>query len=111
GGAGAAITLQVHAEHADLTELLGELQRDLALLEPVADVGRHLVGDKRPYGVADVALLVGQLAVQAEIVARVEGGRGGRGRGHGGRCLLVGCGAGGRWASVRRRGRAETLIL
>ncbi len=80
GRAGAAVAGEVHAEHAELAELRRELaRREARLLEPVADVREHAVAHERAHGVADVALLVGEQAIDVEEVLGTE--RGGRGCG------------------------------
>ena len=81
-GAGAAVALEVHAEDVQLAELLGELERDRGLLEPVADVGDDLVLDESADSVADVALFVREKRVDREEVGGVDLGGGGGGRGH-----------------------------
>src|SRR5215216_1599808 len=70
-GAGAAVALQVHAEQAQVAELLGQLAGQLAALEPAGDLGQHPVGDEAAGGVADQPLLLRQLPVQVE---EVQGG-------------------------------------
>jgi hypothetical protein len=64
----------VHPEEAELAELGDQLAREDALLEPVADVGQHLLPHEGPHGVADRLLLVVQERVDREEVERLERG-------------------------------------
>ena len=70
----------MHPEEAELRELLEDLAREDALLEPVADVLEDVVAHELAHGVADRALLVVEERVDREVVERVEGGALGRGR-------------------------------
>ncbi len=78
-GAGAPVPLQVHPEQAELPQFTRQLDRDRPGLEPVADVRGDLVGDECADGVANVALLIGQLAIDRQEVTRIEGWRSGNG--------------------------------
>ncbi len=79
---GEAVALEVHAEEAELRELLDQLAREDPLLEPVADVREHALADELAHGVADRLLLVVEERVEREEVARVDrGGLGGDGHG------------------------------
>ena len=63
----AAVSLQVHAQHAEGAEVLRQFtRRDLALLEPVRDVRPDLGVDVLAHHVADRALLLGQQVVDRE---------------------------------------------
>ena len=62
-------------------DLLRELARQDALLEPLADVGHDPLAHEPAHGVADRLLLVVEERVDREEVARIERGRL-RGRGH-----------------------------
>src|SRR5581483_2614506 len=75
-----AVALEMHAEEAELRELLRELARQDRLLEPLADLGEDAVAYELAHGVADRALLVVQEGVDREEVARVEARRLRRGR-------------------------------
>jgi hypothetical protein len=72
----------VHPEQAEPRELRDQLGRDLAALEPLADVRLHLLRDEPAHGVADGALLVGEEGVDREKVETVDLGFAG-GRRHG----------------------------
>ena len=74
--------MQVHAEEAERRDLLDELARQDALLEPLADVRHDALLDELPHGVADRALLVFEQRVDGEEVTRIE-------RGVGRRCHIV----------------------
>ena len=67
---GAAVSLEMHAEQAERTHLLGELLRECAGLEPFGDIGKDLVTNELTHGVANEALLVGQETVDLEEVVR-----------------------------------------
>ena len=72
-GARAAVPVQVHAEHAEAAELLGQLaRRDGAGLEPVGDVRAEVVVAELADGVADRPLLVGQQGVGGDQVERAR---------------------------------------
>src|SRR6185503_4264242 len=77
-----AVALEVHAEEAELPELLDQLAREDPLLEPVADLGEHALAHELADGVPDRLLLVVEEGVEPEEVARVEHGLV-RGDGHG----------------------------
>src|ERR1700760_4652750 len=62
----------MHPEEAEARQLGDQLQRKLALLEPLPDVRLDLFRDELAHGVADRALLVGKKGVEREEVARVE---------------------------------------
>ena len=64
----------MHSEQAELRELLEDLAREDALLEPVADLVEHVVAHELPDGVANRTLLVVEEGVDREVVERVEGG-------------------------------------
>ena len=64
----------MHSEQAQLRELLEDLAREDALLEPVADLVEHVVAHELPDGVANRTLLVVEEGVDPEVVERVEGG-------------------------------------
>ena len=74
---GEAVAVQVHAEEAELRELRHHLSRQDALLEPVADLGQHLLADELPHRVPDRLLLVVEQRVDREEVEGVERGQGG----------------------------------
>ncbi len=98
-GTGAAVALQVHAEHTRLAQPSGEFPRGYGSpLEPVRDVGAQVAVAHGADGVADVAFLVGQQGVDPEQVEGVEG----RGR-H--RCLLAAASA--RTRRLTRRPTAQ----
>ena len=63
----------MHPEEAELRELLEDLAREDALLEPVADLVEDVVAHELAHGVADRALLVVEERVDREVVERVEG--------------------------------------
>ena len=66
-GARAAVALQVHAEHAELSELACELARgDGARLEPVGNLRLDPALDEVTDDVADRSLLFGEHAVDGE---------------------------------------------
>jgi hypothetical protein len=58
----------VHAEQAQVAELLGQLPGQLAALEPAGDLGQDAVGDKAAGGVADQPLLLAEQLVEVEEV-------------------------------------------
>ncbi|MDX6388736.1 MAG: hypothetical protein QOD85_2538 [Gaiellaceae bacterium] len=66
--AGAAVSVQMHAENSELPQRRRELARHTRLLEPVADMGNDAVRHKGAHGVADVALLVREQVVDREKV-------------------------------------------
>ena len=66
----AAVSLQVHAEEAEARQLLVDLARELAALEPLLDAGHHPFLDELSDGVPDHPLLVGQERVELEEVRR-----------------------------------------
>src|SRR4029077_18887130 len=70
-----AVAVEVHAEEAELGDLLRELAREDALLEPLADVGNDPLPHEPADGVADRLLLVVEERVDGEEVAGVELGR------------------------------------
>ena len=72
----------MHPEEAELRELGEELAREVALLEPVADLVEDVVADELAHGVADRPLLVVEERVDVEEVERVERGPIGVGYGH-----------------------------
>ncbi len=67
--AGAAVTRQVHSEQAELAELRDQLAGERSGLEPVGDVGHDPVSGELAHGVADEALVVGQLVVDLQQVS------------------------------------------
>jgi hypothetical protein len=64
----------VHPEEAELAELRHQLAWEDALLEPVTDVGQHLLADEAADGVANGPLLLVEQGVDCEEVERVERG-------------------------------------
>src|SRR5215218_9131914 len=70
--AGEPVAVQVHAEEAELRELLRQLAGEDRGLEPVADLGQDALAHELPHGVADRPLLVVQQRVDREEVTRVE---------------------------------------
>ena len=80
----------MHAEEAELAELRHQLAREDPLLEPVADVGQHLLADEGAHRVADRPLLVVEEGVDPEEVERVERGLL-LGHGHGCKGTVAGC--------------------
>src|SRR5581483_10903756 len=89
--AGAAVALQVHAEQAEVADLLGHLARERVVFEPLRDVRQHAVAHERADGVADQPLVVAEQRVDPEEVGRRGRRRGGvararsDGRAHAGR--------------------------
>ena len=72
-GALAAVALQVHAEHAERAELLGQLAgRQRAVLEPLADVRAQPVVGELAHGVAQQAVLVVEVVVEVEQIQAVQ---------------------------------------
>src|SRR6201999_4312371 len=72
-GTAASVALQMHAQQAELAELLAQLaDRQVADLEPLRDVGDHVLGAELPDRVAHRDLIAGQRCVQAEGVFSVE---------------------------------------
>src|SRR5690606_6505508 len=63
---------QVHAEHAELAQLGGELAREVRVGEPLRDVRPHAAVDELAHPVAHGQLGIAQLGVEVEQV----GGRG-----------------------------------
>jgi len=72
--AGAAVTLQVHAEEAELAELGCDLARELGALEPLLDSGKQAVDGEAPNGLLEHALLLGEKCTQAEKVEGIYSG-------------------------------------
>jgi len=70
----------MHAEEAELRNLLRELARQDALLEPLAHVGDDPLAHEFTHRVADRLLLVVEQRVDGEKVARIERSRLGGGR-------------------------------
>ena len=107
-GAGAAVALEVHAEHAELAELLRQFSWQGGRFEPVLDIGLQPGVDELADGCGDVAFIgvqqsvgVEQLQRRIAFVASVGSGGGDGGKGHGG---LLGCsGSGHRPAKPSRR--------
>ena len=62
----------MHAEEAELRDLLRELAREDALLEPLADLGNDSLADEPAHRVADRLLLVVEERVDCEEVTGVE---------------------------------------
>ena len=73
GGAGArtAIALQVHAEQAQVADLARHLLREDALFEPLLEAGQHPAAHEPAHAVPDQALLVRELAIEAQQVIGV----------------------------------------
>ena len=82
-GAGAAVALEVHAQQPEGAHLLGQLDREGAVLEPLGHVGEDAVAHELANGVAQQALLLAEQGVDA---------RGSRGRR---RCRIGRC-----WAAA-----------
>ena len=64
----------MHPEETELRELLEDLAREDAFLEPVADLVEDVVAHELPDRVANRALLVVEQCVDCEVVERVESG-------------------------------------
>ena len=73
-GAGEAVAVEVHPEQTELRELLEDLAREDAFLEPVPDLVEDVVAHELPDRVANRALLVVEQCVDCEVVERVESG-------------------------------------
>ena len=69
----AAVAVQVHAEHAELAELAGQLARGQgAVLEPLPDVRPQPVVGELAHGVAQQSVVVGQIVVEVEQVQAIQ---------------------------------------
>ncbi len=73
-GAGAAVTLKVHAEHAELAELLGQLPGQRGRFEPLPDVGPQPGIDKLADRRGDFAFVGIEQPVGVEQLQRPVGG-------------------------------------